>query len=98
MTTATTMKAGDEMHVAGHESVLDGLNGFVLNDDGAEVWFVTAHGNESTIVPNGSRHVLSRECIREGMKPLTEEEWASRRERDKALGIPSRYVKEDWPG
>lgn len=62
----TRMKAGDEIYIKDHSSVPDGLNAYVLDDSGEEIWFVTAHGNNSTIVPDGSRHVLPREFIQKG--------------------------------
>ena len=65
------MKPGTEIHIAGHESVLNGLNGLILADDpeSDEIWFVTLQGNRSSIVPDGSRHTLPREFVHEGLLP-----------------------------
>jgi hypothetical protein len=67
MSTVEKLKPGDNIRVEGHKSVLNGLNAYVLGDGGEEIWFITSHDNKSTIVPNGTRHVLPREFIRKGM-------------------------------
>lgn len=63
--------AGTEVHVVDHPSVLNDLNAYVLDDGGQEVWIVIAHGSHNdkkhTIVPNGSRHVLPRKHLADGL-------------------------------
>lgn len=50
-------------------NTLDGLNGIVLEDSGDSVWFVTLFGNRSKIVPDGSRHIVPRDQVYQGLHP-----------------------------
>jgi hypothetical protein len=67
---AAKWPVGTEIHVVDHPSSLNDLNAYVLDDGEQDVWFVTAHGShndKNTIVPNGSRHVLPRKHLAEGL-------------------------------
>jgi len=59
---------GTTIYVEGDPSILNGLNGVVLDDDGETVWFMTLHGNNSQMVPDGTRHIIPRDHVRLGLR------------------------------